>query len=102
MTDVKSIRFSKEVLARIRKRAKRENLDESTTIRQLVALGLQDYACDLYQDGKVTLREAADLADLAPRDMIDLLHKRGIRGNVTLQQQQQAVRHAIEATQKEK
>lgn len=86
-----------EMMAAIRQRAGREELDESTTIRQLLALGLRDDACELYRDGRVGLREAASLAGLTLREMLDVLRERGIRGNVTLDQQRRAIRHALDA-----
>lgn len=97
MSEVKSVRIPDELMATIRERARREQLDESTTIRQLITLGVREYACDLYREGRVTLREAASIANLPLREMIDLLEARGIKGNVTLEQQRTAIENALDA-----
>lgn len=97
MTEVKSVRIPDEIMSAIRDRARREQLDESTTIRQLVTLGLREYACQLYADGEITLREASTIANVPLREMLDLLRDRGIRGNVTLEQQRDALKHTFEA-----
>ncbi|VVB56201.1 Uncharacterised protein [uncultured archaeon] len=65
-------------------------------IRQLIKLGLKEYAVNLYRDKKVTLREASELADLSPREMLDLLMEHGIKGNVTLKQQQRSLEYVEE------
>jgi len=39
------------------------------------------------------LREASDLADIGPREMLDLLMEHGIKGNVTLKQQQKSLEY---------
>jgi predicted HTH domain antitoxin len=59
-------------------RAKKEDVDESDAIRQLMRLGLREYAVNLYRDRKVTLREASELADVSLREMLDLLMEHGI------------------------
>lgn len=84
-------------MSAIRDLARREQLDESTTIRQLVTLGLREYACQLYADGENTLREAATIPTVPLREMLDPLRDRGIRGNVTLEQQQDALKHTFDA-----
>ncbi len=80
-----------DLSARIVFRAKKEDIDESDAIRQLIKLGLKEYAVNLYRDRKLTLREASELADVSPRDMLDLLMEHGIKGNVTLKQQQKSL-----------
>ncbi len=68
-------------------------MDESDAIRQLINLGLREYAVNLYRDRKVTLGEASELADVSTREMIDLLMEHGIKGNVTLKQQQRSLEY---------
>lgn len=95
MDTVKSLRIPADLQRAIRDRAKRERLDESTATRQLLALGATEHAVRLYRDGAVTLNEAAEVAGVTPRDMMDVLADRGVRGNVTAQQQRKAVAHAL-------
>ena len=47
MDTVKSLRLPEELLRSVRYLARRERLDESTAIRQLIALGTADYAVRL-------------------------------------------------------
>ena len=61
--------------------------------RQLIKRGLREYAMNLYRDGKVTLMEAPGLADVSIREMLELLMEHGIRGNVTLKQQQKSLEY---------
>lgn len=96
MEAVKSLRIPAELLKAIRYRARRERLDESTAIRQLIAMGATEYAVGLYRDGKVTLNEAADVASLSPREMIEVLWDHGVRGNVTVDQQRKALAFVLE------
>jgi len=76
----------KELFKVIEHRARQEKIDESTAIRQLLALGAEGYAVELFRQGKVTLNEAAELAGVTVRQMIDLLQRHGVRGNVRLDQ----------------
>jgi hypothetical protein len=96
METVKSLRLPPELLKAIRYRARRERLDESTAIRQLIALGATEYATRLYRDGKVTLNEAADVAGLNPREMIEALWDHGVKGNVTMDQQRKALQYLLQ------
>ena len=76
----------KELFKVIEHRARQEKIDEATAIRQLLALGAEGYAVELFRQGKVTLNEAAELAGVTVRQMIDLLQRHGVRGNVRLDQ----------------
>lgn len=97
MTTVKSVRLPDDLMDAIRERADRERLDESTAIRQLLALGLQEYACGLYRAGEVTLRQAARIANVPVRRMLEILWDRGVQGNVTYDTQRRALGYALEA-----
>jgi predicted HTH domain antitoxin len=50
----------------------------------------------VYRDGKVTLNEAADIAGVAPREMIEILCDHGVRGNVTVDQQRKALEYVLQ------
>ncbi len=54
---------------------------------------MREYAVNLYRDRKVTLREASELADVSAREMLDLLMEHGIKGNVTMKQQQKSLEY---------
>lgn len=89
----KTIRLPESLSAKINYRARKEDVDESDAIRQLIKLGLKEYAVNLYKDKKMTLREASELADVSVREMLELLMEHGIKGNVTLRQQQKALEY---------
>lgn len=89
----KTIRLSEDILEKISYRAKKEDIEESVAIRQLIKLGLREYAVNLYKEKKATLREASELADVSLREMLELLMEHCIKGNVTLKQQQKSLEY---------
>ena len=89
----KTIRLPEDLSARIGYRAKKEDVDESDAIRQLIKLGFKEYAVNLYKERKVTLREASELADVSLREMLELLMEHGIKGNVMMKQQQMSLEY---------
>jgi hypothetical protein len=95
MDTVKSLRLTEALLKSIRYLARRERLDESTAIRQLIGLGTADYAVRLYREGKITLNEAAELASVTPREVIEILLDHGVKGNVTVSQARKALEYVL-------
>ena len=91
MSSVKTVRLPKNLAKAILHRVRTEKVDESTAIRQLLALGIEDYAVKLYREGRVTLSEASTLASMNPREMIDVLLAHGVKGNIRLDQQRKAI-----------
>jgi len=88
---VKTVRLPDALAKAILHRARLENVDESTAIRQLLAIGVKDYAVKLYCEGKMSLAEAANLANVTVREMIDLLLDHGVKGNIRADQQRKAI-----------
>jgi len=97
MDAVKSLRLPENLLRSARYLARRERLDESTAIRQLIALGTAEYAVRLYREGKITLNEASELASVTPREMIEILLDHGLKGNVTVRQARKALEYVLAA-----
>jgi hypothetical protein len=95
MSAVRSLRIPERLLETVREVARREHLDESTVTRQLIALGATEYAVRLYREGKITLRDAAELADTTVRGMIDTLLDHGVKGNVTASQERKAIEFVL-------
>lgn len=91
MSLVRSLRIPENLLKAIRYVARRERIDGSTATRQLIAFGATEYAVRLYREGKITLRDAAELADTTVRGMIDILLDHGVKGNVTATQERKAI-----------
>jgi hypothetical protein len=52
----KTIRLPEDLSERISYRAKKEDIEESVAIIQILKLGLREYAVNLYRDKKATLR----------------------------------------------
>jgi len=99
VSGVKGLRIPESLLKTVRELARRERLDESTAIWKLIAMGATEYAVQLYREGKVTLREAAAMADTTVREMIEILLEHGVKGNVTLDQQRKAIEFVMSKTQ---
>ena len=97
MSTVKTIRLPKNLARAVRRWARLEKVDKSTAIRQLLAIGVESSAVNLYKAGNLTLKEAAELADVSLREMIDILNSHGVRGNITLDQQKIALNFALES-----
>ncbi len=95
MSTVKTIRLPKNLVKAVTRWAKLENVDDSTAIRQLISIGVEGFAVKLYREGRMTLNEVAELADVPPREMIDILTSHGVRGNITLDKQKKAIDFAI-------
>jgi predicted HTH domain antitoxin len=87
----KTVRFPEELFKVVEHRAQLEKIDESTAIKQLLAIGAEGYAVELFKQGKITLNEAAELAGVTLRQMIDSLQRYGVKGNVRLDQQRKAL-----------
>ena len=95
MSAVRSLRIPERLLKTVRDVTRREHLDESTATRKLIALGATEYAVRLCREGKVTVREAAELADTSVRGMIDILVDHGVKGNVTASQERKAIEYVL-------
>ena len=87
----KTVRFPEELIRVIEHRARQEKVDESTAIKQLLGLGAEGYAIELFRRGEITLNEAARLAGVTLRQMVDSLQRHGVKGNVRLDQQRRAL-----------
>lgn len=92
--ETRNVRLNNDVLKGVSYRAKMEDVDEKTAIRQLMKLGLVWYAANLYKIGKITLSEAAELSNVSARKMLDILEDSGIKGNVAMKQQIKALEYA--------
>jgi len=85
------VKIPEELIRVIEHRARLEKVDESTAIKQLLGLGAEEYAIELFRRGEITLNEAARLAGVTLRQMIDSLQRHGVKGNVRLDQQRRAL-----------
>jgi predicted HTH domain antitoxin len=86
MKVTRSVRFSQETLRAIEWIQQREGGDVSDAVRRLLRKGLEREVADLYAQGKVTLREAAEVLSVSLLAAMDLLRHHGVPGNVTMEQ----------------
>ncbi len=91
-TIAKTTRLPSSLLKGIKYRTKKEGVDESTSLRQLLQLGLLGYAIQLYREGKVSLREAAEISNISVREMLEAAQEHGVTGNVKYDTQ----KHSLE------
>ncbi|NQE46642.1 hypothetical protein C5S31_11535 [ANME-1 cluster archaeon GoMg2] len=87
----KKVHLTEDILKGVSYRAKQEDVDESTAIRQFIRLGVMWYVVELYKRGKITLGEAAELSGVSLRRMLDILAEHGVKGNVKMKQQIRAL-----------
>lgn len=92
---VSGVRLPKKLRKTVHEAVRREHLDESTAIRRLVAVGATEYAVRQYREGRVTLGEAAGIAESAAREMIEILVEHGVKGNVGADQERKAIEFVL-------
>ncbi|MEK6984207.1 MAG: UPF0175 family protein [Nanoarchaeota archaeon] len=75
-----SLTVPKELLEKSEKIAKEKQEDRSTVMRELLALGLKQYALkdaiEQYTEGKVSIEKAAEFADVSIWKFLDVLKER--------------------------
>lgn len=75
-------RFPRDMLREVERLAKKEKVDRSELIRRLLDFALQqkriEEAVRAYQDGKVTLWKAAEMAGVSLREMMELTRTKKI------------------------
>ena len=90
----KKVHLTEDLLKGVLYRAKMEDVDESTAIRQFIRLGMMWYVVELYKARKITLEGAAELSGVSLRRMLDILAEHGVKGNVKMMQQVKALDYA--------
>lgn len=78
----KALRLPDDLLDVVKFAEKREKLDEPTTLRKFLRLGAEKYVGDSYTRGEISIREAAEILDMATRDVLELFWDMGITGNI--------------------
>ena len=83
MSKAVSTRLNEKELEKIEQIAKKENLDRSTLIRKILLNGLKEYSMEasgkLYQEGYVSLAEAATISEVSLWEMIEYVQRKNIR-----------------------
>ncbi|MEK6979600.1 MAG: UPF0175 family protein [Candidatus Micrarchaeota archaeon] len=79
---VTTLRLEQKALREIDALAKMEQIDRTTILRQILAVGIREikikYALTLYQNGTVSAGKASELAGVAIWEFLDILKVRNI------------------------
>ena len=59
-----------------------EKIENTQSLRKLARLGFEFYVAKNYQNGRITLRKAAELLNLSLSEALDLLSEMGVSGNI--------------------
>lgn len=78
-----SVRLDQREYAFLERLAAAEHEDVSKAMRDLLGRGRLLLAVDRYREGKASLGKAAELADLAVGELIDVLQTYGVTANLT-------------------
>ena len=81
-TEMVSARFEKKDTALIEEVAKEEKTDKTTALKKIFALGAKQYklekAIEQYQEGKISIGKAAEMAGMSLWEIMDKLKERNI------------------------
>jgi len=79
---------------------KYEPIDESYMLQQVLLYGIHDLAQEmavkLFSEGKITIGEAAKMADLSVGEMMELFTARGIRSRITADDFEEGLSNALD------
>lgn len=89
----KSIRIPDDMLTAIGFVERTEHIEESTAVRKLIRVGLETYTARLYEQGQLTLREAAGRLGLDLVETMDLMLDHGVRGNLNAADVLESIEH---------
>ena len=78
----KALRLPDNLLGAVKFAERKEKLDEPATIRKFLRLGAEKYVADSYSRGEISLREAAKVLDIPPREAMELFWDMGVTGNL--------------------
>ena len=81
--NVKTFRMTKEIADAMNYVAKAEKIEKSQSLRKLASLGFESYVAHLYKNGRVSLRESAQLLKKTLTDTLLLMIDHGVSGNTT-------------------
>jgi predicted HTH domain antitoxin len=85
MNEVITLRLPKEDVEIVKQLAVETKRDKSTTVRELVELGKIYFAIMQYEEGKISIGRASEIAGLSISETFDLLSKLGIKGNLEVE-----------------
>ena len=90
----------KNLMDSLKKIKKYEPIEESVLIRQALEYGIKDIekelAIKLFSEGKTTISESANIAEISVGEMMELLSNRGIKSKITLSDYEEGMTAAEE------
>jgi predicted HTH domain antitoxin len=69
---------------------KKSGLDEEKAMKKIINLGIRDYIAELYKDGEISVRDAAEILQLNYRQTLEILEEK-VGGNVTRDEEMKAL-----------
>jgi len=88
-TETITHRIPKDLLEYVNLKARYEHSDRSVVVGQLLAKGIEEdrkeFAAKIFKEGKVSLREAAEIAGISATEMIEILKRMGIKLDYSLE-----------------
>ena len=85
LESVMTVRLPQEDLRIIGEISKKQKKDKSTTVRELVELGKIYFAITQYQENKISIGRASEIAGLPISEMMDLISKAGIKSKLEIE-----------------
>ena len=85
LESVMTVRLPQEDLRIIGEISKKQKKDKSTTVRELVELGRIYLAITQYQENKISIGRASEIAGLPISEMMDLISKAGIKSKLEIE-----------------
>ena len=102
MTIVYPIKLKDEIMPLIELKSMEERTNKSIVLKQLLYKGLEDYAIDLVEKGKMSIGRAAEILDLSIYDIHEIAKSKGIKLSATLEQYQKNKKFVKELANKSK
>ena len=81
---VKSMRIPEDIDQAINYVSQLEKIEKTQSLRKLARLGFEFYVAKNYRDGRISLRNAADLLNLNLSETIDLLAEAGVPAKISV------------------
>jgi hypothetical protein len=78
---------------------RKDGLDEEKAIKKIISMGIQDYVADLYKNGEISIREAAEILQTSFRQTLEILEAK-VGGNVGSEEEIKALNYAKKLAEK--
>lgn len=79
---VKSIRIPQDIEHAIDFLSRIEKIDSTQSFRKLARIGFETYIANLYQNGKLSIRDVSTELGISISEAIDMLSEKGVKGNI--------------------